>query len=196
MSAKRRLFSIARRTSQGLGRPGEEGGRAAPGATLVSRMATKRRGSAKRAGQKKTAQRRRTGARRSSARGAARKGAREARPAQAAREAQEVLERAPEVRASHLRAVEPTPDTEAAEPAGGSTAAGEEADARRRAEAQAELSRRREATVEARPADGAGEFPGLKEIGIELAIGALRLARTIATAPLRLGLALLRSREA
>ncbi len=158
-------------------------------------MATKRRGSAKRAGQKKAAQRRRTGARRSSVRGAARKGAREARPEQAAREAQEVLERAP-VRASHLRAVEPTPDAEAVEPAGGPTAAGEEADARRRADAQAELSRRREATVEERPADGAGELPGLKEIGIELAIGALRLARTIATAPLRLGLALLRSREA
>ena len=45
-------------------------------------------------------------------------------------------------------------------------------------------------------ANGAEQLPGLSAIGIELALGALRLARTIATAPLRLGIAFLRSREA
>jgi hypothetical protein len=45
-------------------------------------------------------------------------------------------------------------------------------------------------------ANGAEQLPGLSAIGVELALGALRLARTIATAPLRIGLAFLRSREA
>jgi hypothetical protein len=60
-------------------------------------------------------------------------------------------------------------------------------------EAQAELSRRRE---EHERREAGGEVPGLSEVGIEIAIGALRLARTILTAPLRLVLAFLRAREA
>lgn len=47
----------------------------------------------------------------------------------------------------------------------------------------------------ARPA-GERNVPGLPALAIELAIGAMRLTRRIATAPLRLGLALLRPREA
>jgi len=155
-------------------------------------MGTKRRSSGKRAGQKRAGARRRSDTKRNPVQGATRAGAREMRPEQSARLVEAEGERAPEERGLHL-AAEPE---SGAEEAGGPTAAAKDADARRRTEAQADLSRRREATVEERPADGAGEFPGLKEIGIELAIGALRLARTIATAPLRLGLALLRSREA
>jgi hypothetical protein len=66
-----------------------------------------------------------------------------------------------------------------------------------RGEAQAELSRRREeAEREAARAERPEEIPGLGGIVVELAIGALRLARTILTAPLRLVLAFLRPREA
>jgi len=167
-------------------------------------MATKRRGSGKRSERKSTATRRRSGARPSSPRGAARAGTREARPEQAAHQVQVELERTPEVRASHLRAVEPAPEVELAERTGGPAAASEGSDAQRRAQAEAELGRRREAAGRLRSAeagaashgDAEGLLPGLSAIGVELALGALRLARTVATAPLRVGLALLRSRDA
>jgi hypothetical protein len=67
-----------------------------------------------------------------------------------------------------------------------------------RDEAQAELARRREdAEREAAAyADRPEEIPGLGGIGLELTIAALRLARTLVTAPLRIALAFLRPREA
>src|SRR6266511_1675689 len=144
-------------------------------------MAMKRRGSGKRSERKSTATRRRSGARPSSPRGAARAGTREVRPEQAAHQVQVELERTPEV--------------ELAERTGGPAAASEGSDAQRRAQAEAELGRRREAAGRLRSAeagaashgDAEGLLPGLSAIGVELALGALRLARTVATAPLRVG---------
>ena len=60
------------------------------------------------------------------------------------------------------------------------------------------LGRRREhAEAEGRrvEAEAESELGGASAIAVELAIGALRLVRTIATAPLRIGLAFLRARD-
>jgi hypothetical protein len=67
-----------------------------------------------------------------------------------------------------------------------------QADARRREQAEAELARRREAAERDAVTEPGVDVPDLRQIGIELAIGAMRLARTVATAPLRIGLAFLR----
>jgi hypothetical protein len=66
-----------------------------------------------------------------------------------------------------------------------------------REEAQAELSRRREDAERAAAAyaDRPEEIPTLGGVGLELTIAALRLARTLVTAPVRIGLAFLRPRE-
>ena len=65
------------------------------------------------------------------------------------------------------------------------------------AAASEELGRRRKkAESDARRLGDGGEWPGLSAFIVELAIGALRLVRTVATAPLRIGLAFLRTREA
>jgi hypothetical protein len=76
-------------------------------------------------------------------------------------------------------------------------AGGDEARATRD-EARSELARRREDAEReaAAHADRPEEIPGLGGIGLELTIAALRLARTLVTAPLRIGLAFLRPREA
>lgn len=158
-------------------------------------MATRRHTSGKRAaGRKRTAARRRTNAKRSSPPRGAREGALEARPEEAARHVEPQAERPAEVRTLHVAAVS-EPSGKAAEPADRQTVAGEEPDARRRAEAEAELGRRREAADAASRWNGEGDLPGLSAIGVELALGAMRLARTVATAPLRMVLALLRSRD-
>jgi hypothetical protein len=68
------------------------------------------------------------------------------------------------------------------------------ADSARR-EAGEELARWREQAEAARRRAGERELPGFTEIGMEIALGALRLARTILTAPLRIGLAFLRPRD-
>jgi hypothetical protein len=61
------------------------------------------------------------------------------------------------------------------------------------AEAAAQLRKHREEMEEAaRDREASRELPGAASIGLELAIGALRLVRTMATAPLRIGLAFLR----
>lgn len=61
------------------------------------------------------------------------------------------------------------------------------------ADAAAQLRRHREEMEEAaRAREVARELPGAASLGLELAVGALRLVRTMATAPLRIGLALLR----
>ena len=73
-----------------------------------------------------------------------------------------------------------------------------EAELRSRTEAaSAELARRREdAEADARRLEGgASELGDVSSVAVELAIGAMRLVRTIATAPLRIALAFLRSRE-
>jgi hypothetical protein len=101
------------------------------------------------------------------------------------------------------RAVDRTAEAEATLGAVGAPEA-EEPDAEayfdRTMEAASELSRHREereAAFRTRAREGTtSEFPTLADIAIELALGALRLARTIATAPLRLALAFLRPREA
>jgi hypothetical protein len=79
-------------------------------------------------------------------------------------------------------------------------AAGEaEEDLRSRVHAASiELGRRREdAQAEGRRVEreAESELGGASAIAVELAIGALRLVRTIATAPLRIALAFLRARD-
>jgi hypothetical protein len=66
---------------------------------------------------------------------------------------------------------------------------------RARREAGEELARWREQAEAARRRAGERELPGFTEIGMEIALGALRLARTVLTAPLRIGLAFLRPRD-
>jgi hypothetical protein len=61
----------------------------------------------------------------------------------------------------------------------------------RAAAAQSELRRRREAREAVEPRS----VPGVSDMAVEIGIGALRLARTVVTAPFRLALALLRARE-
>jgi hypothetical protein len=64
-------------------------------------------------------------------------------------------------------------------------------------EGQAPWQRRQPQAASRREAEArAGEYPGFSEIALEIALGALRLTRTLLTAPLRLALALLRPREA
>jgi hypothetical protein len=63
-------------------------------------------------------------------------------------------------------------------------------------EAQAPWRRRNERAAATSREHEAGEVPRLSEIALEIALGALRLARTLLTAPLRLAIALLRPREA
>jgi hypothetical protein len=48
----------------------------------------------------------------------------------------------------------------------------------------------------ARRREAARELPGVARLGLELAVGTLRLARAVATAPFRIGLAFLRRGEA
>ena len=71
-------------------------------------------------------------------------------------------------------------------------------DLRRRTEAASrELSlRREEREAEARPRDEERILPGAASMGLELAVGALRLVGAMVTAPVRIGLAFLRPREA
>jgi hypothetical protein len=64
--------------------------------------------------------------------------------------------------------------------------------AAREADAGAELARWRAEVEAARRAEAGRDLPGFGEIAVEIAIGALRLARTLLTAPLRIGLAFLR----
>ncbi len=75
-------------------------------------------------------------------------------------------------------------------------AAAEAEMSRRRNEAEAELARRRVEAEAAARALRERNIPGLSAIAVELTLGSLRLARTIATAPLRLALAFLRPHEA
>jgi hypothetical protein len=168
-------------------------------------MATKRKGPAKRAAGRKQATARRQGTRRRATRHGARTGSREARREEVAR-AVEPPHGVPDLHVAApvdvpMRAPEP------AEPAfaGGDGVPGyarliARSDAARaaRADAQAELSRRRE-EAEREAAAGAArpeDVPGFRDVGVELALAALRLFRTIFTAPLRIGLAFLRPREA
>lgn len=61
------------------------------------------------------------------------------------------------------------------------------------ASAADQLSRHREQMEEAaRQREDSRELPGPVSIGLELAVGALRLARAVVSAPFRIGLALLR----
>ncbi len=91
-------------------------------------------------------------------------------------------------------------DREAAEMARGIEAAAASAaeDLQLRADAASEeLGRRREAMeAEAGRREDERDVPGMATIGLELAVGALRLARAVATAPIRIGLAFLWPREA
>ncbi len=100
--------------------------------------------------------------------------------------------------------LEPGPDTTAAdleaaeiarriEEAAGTA----EDDLRRRADAAArELGLRRESEERdddyRRMEDARSGLPGLGAMGVEIAVGAFRIARAVATAPLRIGLAFLR----
>ena len=66
-------------------------------------------------------------------------------------------------------------------------------DVQRRAEAaSAELGRRREEAQGTARELGDRELPGFLAIGLELLVGALRITRVLAIAPLRIGLAFLR----
>jgi hypothetical protein len=177
-------------------------------------MATKRQGSGKRATGRKAMASRRRGAtkQRPSQRGSrsgrgARSGARAAKRQEAALEIELVGPRLvpadPDESSTSERAAErqwsggegvpsfarPAEEQDAGQDGGWA----DEPDSRLWTEAQAELTRRREEEAESRAAGG--EFPSMSAIGIELALGALRLIRTIATAPLRLGLAFLRPRD-
>jgi hypothetical protein len=165
-------------------------------------MATKRRRQGKRArGRKGTAGQRPARPRRTSKRAGSRSGAREARREEFPRLV--AAEPHTETRVSewleHGTAGESPPGgggvpgfaRQAAESSASAAAEG----IRRTEAAEAELQRRREEMERARQANGEERIPALSAIGIELAIGAMRLARTIATAPLRIGLAFLRPRE-
>jgi hypothetical protein len=61
----------------------------------------------------------------------------------------------------------------------------------RAAAAAAELERRREEEEALRAAEERGGLPGIGGMALELLLGGMRLARAIATAPLRIGLAFL-----
>jgi hypothetical protein len=96
-----------------------------------------------------------------------------------------------------VRAAEPALAGRAGVPGYARLVAEEDEAEARRAEAQGELSRRREeAERDAARAQRPEEIPGLGGIGVALAIAAVRLARTLVTAPLRIALAFLRPREA
>jgi hypothetical protein len=166
-------------------------------------MATKRKTSAnRRASGKPAAQRRAQCARkRRPARRRARAGARESRRAQAARQ----VERDAAAAAAQARGRVPEIEPHAAnDPAWAGEAEGipgyarlvatpqPEADAERREEAEAELSRRREEAERAAAGEPGSDVPTMRDIAVELAIGSMRLVRTLATAPLRIGLAFLR----
>jgi hypothetical protein len=164
-------------------------------------MATRRKGSRKRAtGRRRAAPRRgrTTRTRRAAAHGT-RVGAREARREEVARAIE--TPGAPDLHVAApvlepLRVAEPAPAGGEGVPGYARLIAGEGDGATAR-EAQAELSRRRRAAEReaAAHADRPEDIPGFRDIGVELALGALRLARTLVTAPLRIGLAFLRARE-
>ena len=142
--------------------------------------------------------------------GAPRAGTREARAAQAARNVESTTRESPVLRVAEparedqqeaRRADERTEERAgAAGLARAAEHAAEKAEEELRsrvAAASEELGRRREeAESDARRLGDGGEWPGLSAFIVELAIGALRLVRTVATAPLRIGLAFLRTREA
>jgi hypothetical protein len=164
-------------------------------------MATKQRRAGNRTtGRKRTAGRRRQGARRAPSRRGARSGARQAQRGEVARLVQVAPEPRRDDNDTGEQAAEPTPMWGTGVPGfarqvADAAESGAVEAVRRTEAAEAELARRRE-EAEAYRANGEEGFPGLSAIGIELALGAMRLARTIATAPLRIGLAFLRPREA
>jgi hypothetical protein len=174
-------------------------------------MATKRQGAGKGTGRRKAtgARRRRAATRRQRRPDQRTSGAREARAPQAALELERSGPRL--VPPPGVVPDEPAPSAERAGDGQWGAAASEAAEGSlaepgrvgrgrfpldRAAEAQSELSRRREEQETAYRQEQPSEFPGLSAIAIEIAIGALRLARTIVTAPFRLTLAFLRGREA
>ncbi|HEX9400498.1 MAG TPA: hypothetical protein VF912_10340 [Anaeromyxobacter sp.] len=183
-------------------------------------MATRRQRAKGAAGGKRTASRRtanRTaGTKRRPAARRGRKassgaGTREARAAEAARNIESAAREPPvflvaepareEAReAEQASGVESADRAEAAALARAAAVAAEAAEEQLRsrvAAASRELGRRREdAQAEGRRMEDARELPGMSAFAMELAIGALRLVRTILTAPLRIGLAFLRPREA
>lgn len=105
--------------------------------------------------------------------------------------AREAAEQAPPLRVVHRSAAEPStepPPAPAGHPEDGAFAWAQEKDTLER-DAARERDRLRDETPWA---DERGDLPGAASMGIELAIGALRLARALATAPIRIGLAFLR----
>src|SRR6266542_2760350 len=189
-------------------------------APYLAKMATRRRRAKRAAGGKRAAAQRTAsrsagtkqpasrGGRKAS--GAPRAGTREARAAQAARNVESTTRESPVLRVAEparedqqeaRRADERTEERAgAAGLARAAEHAAEKAEEELRsrvAAASEELGRRREeAESDARRLGDGGEWPGLSAFIVELAIGALRLVRTVTTAPLRIGLAFLRTREA